>query len=79
MLNVAELEEIVKEIPLKIFVRACKAIIFNDYLTCLQEYEFGIYENTYPTIFSQVVSSSNSLEWINIMKDELVTMQKNQV
>ena len=45
----------------------------------LQEHEFDVSEETDPITFSQAMSSANSLEWMNAMKDKLGSMQKNQV
>ena len=74
-----ELDELVDEISLKRSQRVRRLAIFNDYMIYLQEHEFNVTNETYPITFSKVVSSLNSLEWMSAMKDELASMQKNQV
>ena len=64
---------------MKISHRTRKLPIPNGYLMYLQEYEFHVNEDIDPTIFSQIISNPNSSKWINVMKDKLALMHKNQV
>ena len=45
----------------------------------LQENKFDVIKETAPITFSHAMFSANSLKWMNAMKDELASMQKNQV
>ena len=69
-----EPDELVDEIPLRRSQRVHRSIISNDYMFYLQEHECNVSRETDPITFSQTVSSANSLEWMNVMKDDLVSM-----
>ena len=54
--------------------------ISNDYIIFLQEHEDGVgLTKDDPINFCQAMCSSNSQNWINVMKDEMKSMQDNDV
>ena len=67
-----EPNELVDEIPLRKSQRVHRPTISNDYMICLQEHEFNVFEETNPITFTEAMSSANSL-------DELASIQNNQV
>ena len=69
-----EPNELVDEIPLRRSQQVHKTVISNNYIIYLQEHEFDVSKGIDPITFSQVVSSTNSLEWMNAIKDELASM-----
>ncbi|RDX90409.1 hypothetical protein CR513_27721, partial [Mucuna pruriens] len=54
--------------------------ISNDYIVLLQEHEddIGLIEDD-PINFCQATQSSNSNKWIDVMKDEMKSVQDNDV
>ena len=65
---------------LRRFVREKRSSISYDYIIFLQEHEndIGLTEDD-PIKFCQAMHSSNSQNWINAMKDEMKSMQDNDV
>jgi len=60
--------------------RERRSTIPDDYIIFLQEHEddIGLIEDD-PIKFCQAMRSSNSQNWINAMKDEMKSMQDNDV
>ena len=59
--------------------RSRKSAVSNDYVVYLQESEFDLGIKDDPVSFSQAVESVNSTKWIDAMKDELKSMEQNEV
>ncbi|KAL0293730.1 UNVERIFIED_CONTAM: Copia protein [Sesamum angustifolium] len=59
--------------------RVKKSAISSDYIVYLQESDFDIGLENDPTSFSQAMSSENFNLWHNAMKEEIASMDKNQV
>ena len=68
-----------QEIVLRKSQRQRKSTIFNDYVVYLQESEFDLGIDNDPVLFSQAISNDNSDKWINAIKDELKSMEHNEV
>ena len=69
-----------QEVPLRRSVRERRSAIPDDYIIFLQEHEDGIgLTEDDPINFCQAMRSSNSQNWINAMKDEMKSMQDNDV
>ena len=65
---------------LRRFDRERRSAIPDDYIIFLQEHEDGIGLTQNDLInFCQVMRSSNSQNWINAVKDEMKSMQENDV
>ena len=69
----------IEEITIRKSQRARRPTISNDYLVYLQEHEYDVVDDNDPTNFSQALSSPNSVEWIDAMKDELASTHRNEV
>ena len=66
--------------PLRRFVRGRISLIPDDYNIFLQEHEDDIGLTDDDLIkFCQVMHSSNSQNWIDAMKDEMKSMQDNDI
>ena len=72
-------DPIVDEPQLRRSQRERKSAIPNDYVVYLQESEVDLGINDDPVSFSQAVECDDSDKWINAMKDELKSMDDNQV
>ncbi|KAL0451330.1 UNVERIFIED_CONTAM: Copia protein [Sesamum latifolium] len=59
--------------------RVKKSTISSDYIVYLQESDFDIGPENDPTSFSQAMSRENSNFWHGAMKEEIASMDKNQV
>ena len=68
-----------QEIVLRKPQRQRKSAISNDYVVYLQELEFDLGIDNDPVSFSQAISNDNSDKWIDAMKDELKSMEHNEV
>ena len=68
-----------QETTLRRSQRERKSAIPNDYVVYLQESEFDIGIDNDPVSFSQAMECSGSIKWVNAMKDELNSMDQNQV
>ncbi|RDX68108.1 hypothetical protein CR513_52937, partial [Mucuna pruriens] len=69
-----------QEVSLRISIRERRQAIPDDYIVFLQEYEDDIGLTEYdPINFCQVMQSSKSQKWIDAMKDEMKSMQDNDV
>ena len=69
-----------EHLPLRRSTRERRNTISDDYITFLQEHEvdIGIVEDD-PINFHQVIESSNSQKWIDVMNDEIKSMKDNDV
>jgi len=67
-------------VPLRRSVRKRKNSIPYDYIIFLLEHEgdIGLTEDN-PTNYCQTMCSSNSQNWVDVMKDEMKSMQDNDV
>jgi len=67
-------------VPLRRSIRERRSAISNDYIIFLQEHEdgIGLIENG-PINFYQATCSSNSQNWIDAIKDEMKSMNDNEV
>ncbi|KAL0539841.1 hypothetical protein IC582_024062 [Cucumis melo] len=68
-----------KEIELRRSVRSRRSTIFYDYLVYLHESEFDLSINNDPVLFSQAIKEDNSTKWLDAMKEELKSMNDNEV
>lgn len=59
--------------------RTRRSAIADDYLVYLHEIDYDVGINEDPISFSQAIESKNSKEWLDVMKDELKSMEKNGV
>ena len=61
-------------------IRERRSAISNDYIIFLQEHEDGVgLTEDDPINFCQAMRSSNSQKWIDAMKDEMKSMNDNEV
>ena len=79
-------EESVEHVPqqdhqaaLRRSTRVKKTAISSDYVVCLQESDYNIGVKNDPETFSQAMSSKESNLWYNAMRDEMDSMESNQV
>jgi len=56
-----------------------KSIIPSDYIIYLQEYDYNIGAENDPKTFDQAMSCKESNLWYDTMKDEINSMQSNEV
>ncbi|KAK4400091.1 Retrovirus-related Pol polyprotein from transposon TNT 1-94 [Sesamum angolense] len=68
-----------KNVEVRRSSRVKKSAISSDYIVYLQESDFDIGLENDPTSFSQAMSSENFNLWHNAMKEEIASMDKNQV
>ena len=68
-----------QEIALRRSQRPRKSAISDDYVVYLQESEFDLGINEDPVSFSQAMKSGNSEKWLDAMKNELKSMDQNEV
>ncbi|RDY04246.1 hypothetical protein CR513_12064, partial [Mucuna pruriens] len=69
-----------QQVPLRRSIRERRHAILDDYIVFFQEHEDGIgLTEDDPINFCQAMQSSNSQKWIDAMKDELKSMQDNDV
>ncbi|XP_059629531.1 uncharacterized protein LOC132272391 [Cornus florida] len=74
--------EVIEEpqgITLRRSQREKKAAIPNDYVVYLHESNFDIAICKDPVTYSQAINSTNSINWINAMNEELKSMEQNKV
>ena len=76
---VMELQQTQLEVPLCESIRDMRSKILNDYIVYLQEHEFDIRLEDDPISFSLVKQSVNSKKWMDVMKDEMKSMEYNGV
>ncbi|RDX96303.1 hypothetical protein CR513_21054, partial [Mucuna pruriens] len=69
-----------QEVSLRRSIRERRHAILDDYIVFLQEHEddIGLTKDD-PINFCQAMQSSNSQKWIDVMKDELKSMQDNDI
>ena len=69
-----------QEVPLRRSTRERRTAISDDYIVFLQEHEDGIgLTEDDPINFHQAMRSSKSQQWIDAMKDEMKSMEDNDV
>ncbi|RDX86467.1 hypothetical protein CR513_32197, partial [Mucuna pruriens] len=69
-----------QEVSLRKSIRERRHVIPDDYIVFLQEHEDDIDSTKdYPINFCQAMQSSNFQKWIDVMKDEIKSMQDNDV
>jgi len=59
--------------------RQRRLAIFYDYVVYLQELDFDLGIDEDPVSFSQAMKISSSIKWLDSMKEELKSMDRNQV
>ena len=77
MPNNEQVVEKPQEIALKRSQRERKSAISDDYMVYLREYDFDI--RTDLVSFSQTIKSVDSIKWMDVMKDEMKSMDQNKV
>jgi hypothetical protein len=68
-----------QEATLRRSSRIRKSSIPSDYIVYIQESDFDIGEYDDPITFSQAMNNMNSSKWYDVMKDEIESMDKNNV
>lgn len=59
--------------------RIRKSAILDDYIVYLQECDYNIRMKNDPVSFKDAIKSDDSELWLDAMKDEMESMNKNQV
>ena len=75
-------EQMVEEqqgVALRRSQRERRFAISDEYVVYLQESNFDIESSKDPISFSQALESVDSIKWMNTMKDELKSMDQNEV
>ena len=67
------------DIPLRRSEKACRPIISNDWIVCLQDHEHDVGDVSYPTTYKEDIVSPQSNFWIDAMEDEMTSMSHNEV
>ena len=69
-----------QEVTLKRSQRERRPAISNDYVVFLHETKTNLSINDNdPVLFSQAISCDNSEKWLNVMKEEINSMEHNRV
>ncbi|KAA0051690.1 uncharacterized protein E6C27_scaffold60G00710 [Cucumis melo var. makuwa] len=68
-----------QEIELRRSVRSRRSAISDDYVVYLHESEFDLSIDNDPILFSQAIKEDNSAQWLDAMKEELKSMNDNEV
>ncbi|RYE20332.1 MAG: transposase, partial [Sphingobacteriaceae bacterium] len=68
-----------QEVALRRSVRERRSAISDDYVVYLQESEYDLGIDNDPVSFSQAIESENSIKWLDAMKEELKSMDHNEV
>jgi hypothetical protein len=68
-----------QEVVLRRSQRDRRSAISDDYVVYLQESDFDIGTCKDPVSFSQAIESNDSAKWINVVNDELKSMDQNEV
>ncbi|KAA0045169.1 Retrovirus-related Pol polyprotein from transposon TNT 1-94 [Cucumis melo var. makuwa] len=68
-----------QEIELRRSVRSRRSAISDDYLVYLHESKFDLSIDNDPVSFSQAIKGDNSTKWLAFMKEELKSMNDNEV
>ncbi|KAA0048520.1 Retrovirus-related Pol polyprotein from transposon TNT 1-94 [Cucumis melo var. makuwa] len=68
-----------QEIELRRSVRSRRSAISDDYVIYLHESEFDLSIDNDPVSFSQAIKGDNSAKWLDAMKEELKSMNDNEV
>jgi hypothetical protein len=80
--NMVTNEQTVEEpqgVALRRSQRERRSAISDEYVVYLQESDFDIGSSTDPILLSQALESVDSTKWMNTMKDELKSMNQNEV
>jgi hypothetical protein len=80
--NMGTNEQMVEEpqgVALRRSQRERRSAISDEYVVYLQESDFDIGSSKDPISFSQVLESVDSTKWMNAMKDELKSIDQNEV
>ena len=80
--NMGTNEQMVEEpqgVALRRSQRERRFVISDEYVVYLQEFDFDIGSSKDPISFSQALESVDSTKWMNAMKDELKSMDQNEV
>ena len=59
--------------------RERRSAISDEYVVHLQDFDFDIRLSKDPVLFSQALESIDSIKWLNVMKDELKSIDQNEV
>ena len=68
-----------QEIALRRSVRERRSAISDDYVVYLQESEYDLGIDNDPVSFSEAIESASSTKWLDAMKEELKSMDHNDV
>ena len=68
-----------EEVVLRRSKRAHRSAIPDDYIVYLQEHEYNVGNNPDPVTFQEAMSNSQSILWMNAMKNEMSSMSQNEV
>ena len=68
-----------QEIALRRFARQKRLAISNDYVVYSLDHERDLSVDKYLVSFKQAMECNNSEKWINVMKEELKSMDDNKV
>jgi phosphopentomutase len=80
--NMVTNEQMVEEpqgVALRRSQRERRFAISDEYVVYLQEFDFDIGSSKDPISFSQALESVDSTKWMNAIKDELKSMDQNEV
>ena len=80
--NMVTNEQMVEELQGLALIRSQRerrSTISDEYVVYLQEFDFDIGSSKDPILFSQALESVASTKWMNTMKDELKSMDQNEV
>ena len=77
--HVEEQQQPQLEVPLRRSIRERRLVILDDYIIYLQEHEFDMGLEDDPISFSQTKQCINSKNWIDAIKDEMKSMEDNDV
>ncbi|XP_057969384.1 uncharacterized protein LOC131158531 [Malania oleifera] len=68
-----------QEVALRQSQREKRSAILDDYVVYLQESDFDLRIENDPVLFSHAISCDNSDKWMDVMKEELKSMEQNEV
>ena len=71
--------DVVMNIPLRRSKRVRRPAVSDDYIVYLEEHEYDVSDVSDPTIYKEAIVSLQSNFWIDLMKDEMISMSKNKV
>ena len=59
--------------------REMRSAISDEYVVHVQDFDFDIRLSKDPVSFSQAFESVDSIKWLNVMKDQLKSIDQNEV